>query len=627
MGRAANRGAGRDRVRLHDARRRLLDDSDGGRGRSRRSPSPTACCSRRTSAATSNSGRTRTRRRAAAGRSARGCCSTTTRRSPCSARCSSPVRASGPTTRSKSRWATRETMSAWRGAIRTSISSRIYRLRLTSAGRYLERVVDGVAENVCGRTLSRTRRRPARCSPCTARGACCGQLDGELLFDPRSAPAAHRAGRHLRQLDRGLRALSRAGLAGQRAGDTERSTGGTAGQLPCTPAGSRTADGSTRSTSGSTHARERADRRSGPRRLDGLPRGGERPGGRPPDRRDRPVPAGQCCRTFTCYRLLVNLNLQSVNLARLSGTFTARHIRVSTTRPDRCLVLRGRGLRRRFRPRHARGGTDVRGRRADRRDRRARARARERSGGLGAGKAGLYYLGADEPVFTDLVVRSAPRGTVQAWSFVTSRYPGFVEHLDSFVGQVYREAVSGVDVAARRRLPAAAQAEMASAAAALADARALLAGAAAADLASAARPRWPPPLASATAAEQFDALYALLLGGAYRPLPPVVEVSEIVQSRKRLALLLESPEPLDWSRMTGSSPGRIAPAGTSRLPAPSSSERRRRSGVVLEQAVRLLRRQLRAPVVGNLDIGLEAPVLRRGGSTLPEVARLSFTLA
>jgi hypothetical protein len=29
----------------------------------------------------------------------------------------------------------------------------------------------------------------------------------------------------------------------------------------------------------------------------------------------------------------------------------------------------------------------------------------------------------------------------------------------------------------------------------------------------------------------------------------------------------------------------------------------------------------------SLDIGLEAPLLRRGGSTLPEVARLQFTLA
>jgi len=28
----------------------------------------------------------------------------------------------------------------------------------------------------------------------------------------------------------------------------------------------------------------------------------------------------------------------------------------------------------------------------------------------------------------------------------------------------------------------------------------------------------------------------------------------------------------------------------------------------------------------NLDVGLEAPLLRRGGSTLPEIARLRFSI-
>jgi hypothetical protein len=102
-----------------------------------------------------------------------------------------------------------------------------------------------------------------------------------------------------------------------------------------------------------------------------------------------------------------------------------------------------------------------------------------------------------------------------------------------------------------------------------------------------------------------------------------------MQSRKRLALLLESPEPLDWSRIDWQltrqdRAGRQQPVGGTLL---VRSDDGARALILATGAATLRAGVYELRFVSNLDIGLEAPVLRRGGSTLPEVARLSFTLA
>ena len=333
--------------------------------------------------------------------------------------------------------------------------------------------------------------------------------------------------------------------------------------------------------------------------------------------------------TFACYRLLINLNQQSVQLQRLAGTFTGGTFELdggqttlwscagalcdvdfeldthalALTCEGNLLVVEIDGL-------------EV-------------ARIND-AGGLSAGKAGLYYLGTDDPVFTDLIVRSAPRGTVHAWSFATSRFSGFVEHLDGFVGHVYRERTSDVDTTLLADAAAAASSELDSASQSLADARGLLAVAGPADVSgrrdttqAAARSL------SLVTARHFDGLYSLLLGGAYRPLPPVVELSEIVQGRRRLAVLLESPEPLEWSRISW----RLTRQDSVRGDQPVSgsfmvwSDDGARALLLGANASSLRSGTYELELTYILDIGLEAPILRRGGSTLPEVGRLGFFLS
>jgi hypothetical protein len=248
---------------------------------------------------------------------------------------------------------------------------------------------------------------------------------------------------------------------------------------------------------------------------------------------------------------------------------------------------------------------------------------------LTVGKAGLFYLGSDAPVFSDLVVRTAPRGTVHDWNFTTSRYASFVEHVDTFAGQVYLESASGADVAAVTAAVAAARTQLSSASSALANARGLLAASGAADVAirreavlAAGR-----ELQTAMSAN-FEALYALLLG-TYRPLPPVVEVSELMRGGRRLALLVESPEPIDWTRVKcelrkeGATAGVYQPVANTVLVTSNDGAR----ALVTNAAVRVVAGNYELELTYSLDIGLEAPVLRRGGSTVPEVARMRFNLA
>ncbi len=333
--------------------------------------------------------------------------------------------------------------------------------------------------------------------------------------------------------------------------------------------------------------------------------------------------------TFTCYRLLVNLNQESVHLARLEGTFTGGTYALSGA--TTLLSCDGAACGLDFAlDTHTVAFTCDGDLLVAEIDGVEVLRVND-PGGLGAGKAGLYHLGADQPVFTDLVVRSAPRGTVHAWSFATSRYAGLVEHLDTFTGQVHRETADGVDATQLANAIAVAATELDAAAGALADARALLAGAAPGDVPvrrdaaqAAARSLWN------AASAHFDALHALLLGAAYRALPPVVELSEIVQGRRRPALLLESPEPLDWTRIDRRLT-RQDPASGEDRPLPGAflvwSDDGARALVLAGGAASLRAGEYELLLTYSLDIGLEAPLLRRGASTLPEVARLRFALA
>ena len=139
---------------------------------------------------------------------------------------------------------------------------------------------------------------------------------------------------------------------------------------------------------------------------------------------------------------------------------------------------------------------------------------------LETGQAGLYYESETPPVFSDLVVRSAPRAPVLRWSFITSRYAGLIEHLDTFTETVYPEAVSGINLAAYKTSVSAASASLNAAASALADARLALAGAVVEDLAALRSQAQAASAAlNAVSSAQFDVFYDLFFP-AFRPFPP-----------------------------------------------------------------------------------------------------------
>jgi hypothetical protein len=334
--------------------------------------------------------------------------------------------------------------------------------------------------------------------------------------------------------------------------------------------------------------------------------------------------------TFTCYGFLINLTEKSIHLARLAGTISGAEYEIDdagstslwTCRSGDCevdleldthdlaLTCNGPLLVVEV------DGFEV-------------ARVTD-PGGPSTGKAGLYHLGTTAPGFSELVIRSAPRGPVHGWHFVTSRHAGFVEHLDTFTGQVRREAVSGIDARKLADAIAAAESGMTAAGEDLAASRVSLAGASPADVTArrdatqaAARAR------GLEAAVHFDALDELIFGGAYRPLPSVVEVAEVVQGRRRLALLLESPEPLDWNRIRWELRVLHRASGAYRALGDVLavwSDDGARAFLMATGATGLGIGEYELQLISDLDIGLEAPLLRRGGSTLPEVGRLRFAL-
>jgi hypothetical protein len=132
-----------------------------------------------------------------------------------------------------------------------------------------------------------------------------------------------------------------------------------------------------------------------------------------------------------------------------------------------------------------------------------------------------------------------------------------------------------------------------------------------------------------TSTAHFDDLYQEFFGGSYRPLPPIVELSALVGGTQRYGLMLESPEPLEWLRLAYAL--RILdPDSGIYEPIPEAltvwSNDGARAIFTLTDASALAAGEYELHIVYNLDIGLEAPLLRRGGSILPEIGRLRFTL-
>jgi hypothetical protein len=108
-----------------------------------------------------------------------------------------------------------------------------------------------------------------------------------------------------------------------------------------------------------------------------------------------------------------------------------------------------------------------------------------------------------------------------------------------------------------------------------------------------------------------------------------VELSELMRSGRRLALLVESPEPIDWNRVSwqlrkeGTTAGVYQPVANTVLVTSDDGAR----ALIVNPAVRVLAGNYELGLTYSLDIGLEAPALRRGGSTVPEITRLRFNLA
>ncbi|MGD2049217.1 MAG: hypothetical protein PVH03_06960, partial [Chloroflexota bacterium] len=334
--------------------------------------------------------------------------------------------------------------------------------------------------------------------------------------------------------------------------------------------------------------------------------------------------------TFTCYRLHINQDDEIVKLARLAGTYSgstfeldeegrtdlwsctgeACDVDFSQTTHDVALTCEGETLT-----------VDVDGNEL--------AQVSD-PGGLSNGKGGLYFVGTDDPDFSELVIRSVPRQAVHRWHFVTSRFSGFVEHLDTFNGEVYQEAVSGADEQDVADSIAAAETGMALASQDLVASRASLASAGPDEI-SARRVETQDSLEewNSTAMTHFEALAELFLGSVFRPPPPVVELSEIIQNGSRLALLFESPEPLDWARINlqfevlDPTSGNYSALGdVFTVWSDDGARAFLLSSTGAFQAAGAYKLQLSY----DLDIGLEAPLLRRGGSTVPEIASLDFEL-
>jgi hypothetical protein len=250
-------------------------------------------------------------------------------------------------------------------------------------------------------------------------------------------------------------------------------------------------------------------------------------------------------------------------------------------------------------------------------------------GVLDHGQAGLYYGGSEtQPQFSQIVIRSAPRQPVYGWSFSTSAYQGLVEQLDTFNGQVYPEA-NTVGLSAFQAEALAAAGEFSRLDVELTAARGALALATPVETAQKRDAvLWAIDDRSQAASAHYEALYQLFFGDTYRPLPPVVELSEVVGSDGRYALFLESPEPLDWTRVATrvrrrNNAGDYVDIAVGVLAA--WSEDGTRAFLMRDDGERIGQGTFEIQISQALDT-VEGPVQRRNGSTLPEVGRLRITL-
>ena len=101
------------------------------------------------------------------------------------------------------------------------------------------------------------------------------------------------------------------------------------------------------------------------------------------------------------------------------------------------------------------------------------------------------------------------------------------------------------------------------------------------------------------------------------------------RGQDRLALLVESPEPLDLLRLTGEL-SRLRPRRGIFVEIEDVlivwSEDVTRVIMARTGSTAFLPGEYRLLTQQNLDIGVEAPLLRRGGSVLPELAEMRFRL-
>jgi len=124
----------------------------------------------------------------------------------------------------------------------------------------------------------------------------------------------------------------------------------------------------------------------------------------------------------------------------------------------------------------------------------------------------------------------------------------------------------------------------------------------------------------------FAAVYALLCGTACRPTPPVLELIALGAERSRYAVLLDGPEPLDWSRLgvECSVPNQATGHYTELLNVAIVWNIDGSKAIICCPGG-MADGRYRLDSAYRLDLGVEAPLLRRAGSALPEVAALEFS--
>jgi len=245
------------------------------------------------------------------------------------------------------------------------------------------------------------------------------------------------------------------------------------------------------------------------------------------------------------------------------------------------------------------------------------------------GKVALGLHADTDARFANLVVRALPAAELARWSFTTSRFEGWLDHLESFTGDVHEVQVSATppDLATAK----------AQAASALSDGDAALA-AARSDLEAATESTLTELREAALAAVQdrhdeavaaFESLYDEQFGIGWRQLPDeAIELSAMRGAAgERYALLLESPEPLDWTRLSFVLREEVAGVMTDVATAFCVwNDDATRALIFYSATDDFPAGTFELEGTYRLDVGEERPVLRRSGSTQAEVACVDFSL-